>query len=284
LDKDPLQYEVERAAASLSEARAANENAQANLERQQQLFERGTITKVALDASQTQADQANARETSANAAFETANRNLSMSELKAPFDCTINSVNVASFGNITPGRVVLTMFPTGDFEVSLLVSFEVLGDLSLGMDVKVRPADRLNEVLAGKISEIGQRAEAVSAFPVTVALTEAPTYLRAGMAVEVELDLPVSAQASFAIPVAALALGEIEHLSKVASDGSERKARVFVFNPENSTVGAQDIVIAGISGSNLIVTDGVSPGERIVAAGAALLFDGQAVTLWRGGN
>jgi len=51
LDKDPLQYEVERAAASLSEARAANENAQANLERQQQLFERGTITKVALDAS-----------------------------------------------------------------------------------------------------------------------------------------------------------------------------------------------------------------------------------------
>ena len=282
LNQEALVIAVTQAEASLQEAKAANANAQSNLDREAQLFERGTIAQAALDTAITQADQAMARQAAAEAGLETAQRNLSLSTLKAPFDGTISSVEVSSFGNISPGRVVLTMFPNNGFEINLLVSFDVLGNLTLGMPAKIRPADRPDEILVGTISEIGQRAEAVSSFPVTVALTEAPTFLRAGMAVEVALDLPIEAQQTFAIPVASLALSNLKDLQPPDPEGDGRMAEVFVFDPDTSTVRLREIAVAGISGSNLIVTGGLDAGERIVAAGAALLFDGQAVTLWQG--
>jgi hypothetical protein len=35
-----------------------------------------------------------------------------------------------------------------------------------------------------------------------------------------------------------------------------------------------------VVGTDLLVTEGLSPGERVVTAGVALLTDGEAVRLW----
>ncbi|HHH9110652.1 TPA: efflux RND transporter periplasmic adaptor subunit, partial [Pseudomonas aeruginosa] len=58
-------------------------------------------------------------------------------------------------------------------------------------------------------------------------------------------------------------------------------AEVFVFEPQTRQVTLRKVEVGGVSGSRLIVRDGVAPGDQVVIAGAAFLSDRQPVLLFK---
>jgi RND family efflux transporter MFP subunit len=274
LDPEALDIQIENAEAGVRSAEAAYDNALDTFERQKALFERGTITKVALDNAATDAATRKAQLDQAKASLQTAEENLSNSVLTAPFDAIVNAVEVQSFQTVSAGMPILSVYSPDVFEVSFSVNFETINQVVVGTPAVVRLADRPELTLRAVVSELGSRADAVSSFPVVVSLEDSDPILKAGMAVEVSIELPLPAAQGFSIPLTA-----IINEGDIADDGGPGRAQVYVFDETSSTVKRRDIQIAGVRENALLITDGLQVGDRIASAGVSFLREGQEVKL-----
>ena len=168
------------------------------------LLTKGVATKAVADKARTDAETSAAQVVQAQRALDTANENLTKAQLKAPYDGILNSVEVQSFANVSPGAAVATIYAAEEFETSFSVSFEVVNQLAVGKKVKVRLADNPDIVLNGYVSELGARADTVSSFPVVVKLEEIDPSIKAGMAVEISIEFAVPKGEGFTLPISVL--------------------------------------------------------------------------------
>ncbi|MEL6450806.1 MAG: efflux RND transporter periplasmic adaptor subunit [Pseudomonadota bacterium] len=274
LDPEALEIQIANSEAGVRSAQAAYDNAIDTLERTQELFERGTATRVALDTAQTDAATRKAQLEQAEAALGTAQDNLTKAVLDAPFDAIVNAVEVQSFQTVSAGATIVSLYSPDVFEVSFSANFDTTSQLVVGTPATVRLADRPDRTLQGVVSELGSRADAVSSFPVVVALEESDPILKAGMAVEVAIELPLPAQEGFSIPLTA-----IIQEGDIAERGGPGRAEVFVYQPDTSTIARREIQIAGVRENALLVVAGLEAGERIASAGVSFLRDGLEVKL-----
>lgn len=281
---DPRDFELRlaEAEAKLAEAQSALENAEAEADRQITLFERTVVSEAARDRAVTQLEQAKARVRQAERNVDLTRESRGDTTLEAPFDGVINSLEVQDFANVQAGQAVLTLFEENGLQARILVSYDVVAQVSVGDRVTVRPADRPSDTFAAEVTEVARRAEAVSAFPIVVSLEDPAPYLRSGMAVEVLVKLPVAPERrGVVLPMTALATHLLDDLEP-AGAGPERRAKVFVFDDATSTVTLREVTVAGASDEGLLVVDGLKDGERVVTAGVPFLRDGQKVALWDG--
>ena len=282
LDKTSFILQVESAQASVEQAQAAASNAQETSERQATLLERGTTTRAAADDAKAQADQAKASLKQAEKALETAQQSLDKATLKAPVSGIINSVDVTSYATVAAGTSIVTMYSPDAFEVSFSVNFDVVNQLVVGKPAEIRLADRPDIVLPAVISEIGSRADAVSSFPIVLELTEGHALLKAGMAVEASIELPLPEREGFVVPLsAAIKDGKS---GDPAGDPSEDKMGVFLYDPATQTVKRHEVVVGGIRENSLLIVEGLSPGDLVASAGVSFLKDGQKVKLLTSGD
>ena len=221
LDPTSLQLQVETAAASVAQAEAAAENAQATYDRQRELLQRGATTRVSVDDAQTQADSPAASLDQARKSLESAQQNLDKAVLTAPFDAIVNSVDVQSFTTVGVGAPIATIYPSGNFEVTFSVNFDVVNQLVVGKEAEVRLADRPDIVLKAVVSEIGSRADAVSSFPIVLQLVESNPLLKAGMAVEASISFPLAAAEGLTIPLTAAIMSGISGTPAQAGDPAQ---------------------------------------------------------------
>ncbi len=277
LDTEALEIQVRNAEAGLRSAEAALARANEDLARQEELFERGTITLVARDAARTEATTRAAQLEQAQQSLASARDTLAKAELTAPFDAVVNSVEVQSFATVTAATPIVSLYAPDVFEISFTADFEVISQLVVGSPARVRLADRPDLVLAAQVSEIGARADTVSSFPVVLSLTETDPILKAGMAVEASLELPLPAAEGFLIPLTA-----VIKEGTIADQTGPGEVQVFVYDPAGSTVQRRDIRIAGVRENALLVVDGLSAGERVASAGVSFLREGQEVRLLSG--
>lgn len=274
LDPEALEIQIRNAEAGVRSAEAALEKATEDLERQEQLFERGTITLVARDAARTEVTTRTAQLEQAREALASARETLDKATLTAPFDGIINSVEVQSFATVAAGTPIVSLYAPDEFEVSFTANFDVVNQLVVGSPARVRVADRPDLVLSATVTEIGARADTVSSFPVVLTLTESDPILKAGMAVEASVDLPLPTAEGFSIPLTA-----IIKEGRIDGQNGEGQASVYVFDESTSTVTRREIRLAGVSENAVLVIDGLQAGERIASAGVSFLREGQEVRL-----
>ena len=282
LDPETLILQVQTAEAAVSQAEASALNAAETLARQEQLLERGTVTKVTVDEARTQAEAAAASLVQAQKSLETSEESLAKAELQAPFDGIVNSIEASSYATLAAGTPVATLYSTEKFEVSLSVSFDIANDLVVGKPATVRLADRPDVSLSAVVSEIGARADTVSSFPIVLELREPHPLLKAGMAVEAAIDFPLRGREGFPLPITAL-------IKSGRSDGPGTvgepvRAGVFVYDAESSTVQRREISVSGIRENMIVVTDGLEPGDLVASAGVSFLTEGQEVRPLGDGN
>jgi len=274
-----LQLQLRQARAALFEAETAASNADAEMKRQVELFKQKVVSAVARDKAVVQAKQAEARRAQAQGNVDIIKERLADTELRAPFNGVINAVDVQSFASVKAGQPALTLYRKDELQASILVSFDVAEALELGRAVKVVPAAGIAEPIGARITEIGQRAPAVSAFPVIVKLEKAPVRLRSGMAVEVEIEMDAARGVGLiALPLSAIATHRIVSLK----GDPPYSAEVFVFKPGKERVGAlalRKIAIMAPIENRVFVSDGIAPGEIVVTGGVPFLRDGQKVRL-----
>ena len=282
LDAATIELQLRQAEAALGEATSALDGAREDADRQAALFARDVVSKAALDRANRAVEQAEARAEQARRQVDLIADSRAETQLIAPFDAVVNSVEVQSFDTLQPGRVAVTIYPEIALQARILVSYDVVTQLHLGQLVSLSPADQRDRALAAVVTEIADRAPAVSAFPVIVTLQEVLPALRSGMAAEVLIDMAAGDGAGgMPVPVSALATHLTEALDPTGPDERHRTGRLFVYQPDGR-LALRDVVLAGLDEARMIVVEGLEPGERVVTAGVPFLQPGQQVRLMDG--
>lgn len=268
---------IENRKASIEEVEVRLVQLRDDLARSEQLLERGVATRVQRDQDATAVREAEAQLVQAQKDLASAEEDLADTSLFSPFNGIVSSVNVDSFATVAAGEAIATVYEQAAYEVSFSVNFETVAQLGVGKTATIRLADDPNIALTAEVSEIGERADTVSSFPVVVRLTEDHPLIRAGMAVEVEFEIDIPAEAGFLIPIsAAIPEGQIP---EVSGPIAETPLSVYIFDPETSTVKRRDVVMGGIRDNRFLIVEGLDEGERVASAGVTFLRDGMEVKL-----
>lgn len=277
IDPTSLEFQVENARAAVRQAEVALRNAEEDYRRKTQLLSEGVVTQAQVDQSETALESSRAQDIQARKQLETAEEDLSKTVLRAPFHGIISRVDVDSFTNVTAGSAVATLYSDTDFESSFTVSFDVVTRIAVGKPAVVRLADDPSIALAAHVSELGSRADTVSAFPVVVRLDETNALLKAGMAVEIALEFEVPRGIGYTVPLTVLPMqGRLDVPEDPNAPGA---VDIFVYDASSGTVRTRPVMVGGLRDNQLIVIDGLEPGERVACAGVAFLRDGMRVNL-----
>ncbi len=272
-----LMLQVESAEAAMRQAQSAAQTSAQDYERNLALLKKGIVTKAAADKARNEAQSAKEKLVQAKKQLETANENLTKAVLKAPFDGIINTVEVNSFANVSPGATIATIYSVEAFEASFTVTYDVINLLTIGKKATIRLADNPAISLDAHVSELGARADTVSSFPAVVRLNSSDTSLKAGMAVEISLEFPIEKGTGYLLPLTVLDMeGQIE---KPARKDAVGQAYVYVYDKATATVNRRAVTISGVRENSLIIVDGLQLGEHVASAGVSFLRDGQSVKL-----
>jgi RND family efflux transporter MFP subunit len=276
LDQASFQTQLDNAQAAAAQTQASLTRAQDTLARQTQLLATGAVTRVSVDAARTEVVSLQAQLAQTQAGIDAARQDLARTDLRAPFDGVVSSVEVAEFATVGAGLPVTSLYATDTMEASFTVSFDLSNQLVVGTPVIVTLADMPAVSLDGVVTELGSRAATVSSFPVVVQLLETNPMLKAGMAVEVAITLPLGQTEGYELPLTAAILDGAGETTTVEG---QTVFSVFVYDADSSSVVRREVVSGGVRGNNLIIVDGLSAGELVASAGVSFLRDGQQVSL-----
>lgn len=238
--------------------------AQAELDRAQ--YER--VTRLLRDgaASQQEYERALAARRASEAQLELRRQDLLDSRIIAPFRGTLLQREVRAGETVGAGQPVLTLADLSEVEIEVGVPDRLLDGLRAGAEVRVSVAALREQDFVGVVQEVGVAArEGSRLFRAVVRVANPEGRLRPGMAASVYLDDAVRPASGVRVPLSALvARGERDLAVFVVEDGRVRERRVRT---------------GDILESSIVVTEGLTKGERVVATGASLLHDGARVRI-----
>lgn len=268
LDKEPFEDDVNAANAELQKARAGLKEKEQDLQRKAALFSKGWVARAALEQAQSAMEAARSDVGYVTAKFNKANRSLEDTVLRAPFDGIIGERSIDPFIEVAPGQPSLILNAEGALDVAISVPEKNLARIHIGMPATVNVTPLGQEILSGRVTEIGAEGGAGNVFPVRVSLDQFPAVIRSGMTAEVFLTVArQDGPAGFLIPISAIAPGD-----------DRSKGYVYVYQADNSTVRRMPIKPHGAR-DNLIAVSGVKAGDQLASAGVTFLHDGQKVKL-----
>lgn len=254
LDLEPFELQVRQAQLQLEQAERA-------LTRLQQLTV--SVTEVQLQDAETQVALAEVARRNAEVALDNAT-------LLAPFDALVAARNVANFSTIGQGTPVARLHDMSELRIEIDVP-EILfqragGDADVRLEARFPTSDAIYPL---EIREFNAEASTVGqSFRLTLALPSANGVAALpGSSVTVLATL-IDGGPPILVPSASL---------RIANDGA---ASVLRFNSDDGSVGTLEEIAVTIASNRdglIEVTDGLSPGDVIVRAGAHALEDGQSV-------
>ena len=277
LDSTQFEVQIENRKAAVEEAEARLAQDKDDLERREKLLKKGATTRLSVDEARTDFRTSRAQLVQAQKNLKSAREDLADTSLFAPFDGILNSVDADSFATVAVGTKITSLYDSSSYEVSFSVNFETVSKLVVGTPALIRLADNPDIVLKAVVSELGERADTVSSFPVVVSLKETNPLIKSGMAVEVSFEFKLPAEKGYLIPISAgITEGQIP---EGAGPNKVSPLEVYVFDPESGTVKRRNVKIAGIRENRFLIIEGLKPGEHVAIAGVSFLREGMKVKL-----
>jgi membrane fusion protein (multidrug efflux system) len=273
----PYRAQYNNALASLHAAQAAVQNAQLEIEKLTPLVQNKVVSDYQLKTAKATLDMANANVEQAKANVSSAQINLGYTLIKAPVSGYIGRLQKKQGSLVAPADAdALTLlsdvhnvhvyFSLGEKD---FVNFKeqypgasIKEKLSKLPPVTLLLADETAYPLQGNIDMIdGQFDKTTGAITLRASFANAQGLLRSGNTGKIRLSL----QHSNAIIIPQSATVEMQD-------------KVFVFLlADSNKVKRLPIVIAGKSGANYIVKDGVKAGDQIVLGGMDRLQEGEVI-------
>lgn len=234
-----------------NEAALARATAQRDLQRTETLFERGFASQAALDDARLAAQRA-----SDFASITAPAGGVILRRLVEPAQTVGAATTVLVLGDVASGVVVRASVPS-----SAAARIDV-GDMA-----RIVSGEGAFE---GAVTRVSAKSDdSTGAFEVEVRIA-APGALRSGMVADVEIAAEAAAGASEAIVAPVLSL----------LDARADQGVVFVVDAQN-VARRRAVRTSGLTEGGVLIVEGLVPGERIVAAGAAYVRDGEPVRLSR---
>jgi RND family efflux transporter MFP subunit len=241
------------------QAQAELERARRDLSRDQQLFDKGYVSRARLD------DRRSALK-SAQAAYDSAGFDRRWAQLKAPAGGVVLSRLVQKGEVVQPGQTVVQIADqSSPLVLRLSVADRDVGQVRLGQAAQVRFDALAGQTLTGQVVKIGQAADArTGAVQVEVELATAPG-LRSGLVATASLLVTDPGAGRFGrVPAEAILEAEGDRASVLTLVGNRaRLARVR---------------FGGFEGDFALV-EGLAPGARVITAGAGFVSDGAVVRI-----
>ena len=278
MDRTPFQLRVQQALAEVRNAQAARVETRDRRARTRRLFEAGAASRADIDRVVAEDEAAAGALAATRAALDLARRDLEDTVLEAPFDGLVAEKQVEAFEEVASGHTAFVLHTSGAVEIEVLLPEALIHEVHVGEPVSVQLTSVApgGDRFEGRVKEIGSAALQTNAFPVTVALESDDQRLRPGLSAEATFTFRAGDGESWLVPVNAF-------LPKPGDDQrahiSERELTVFIVDPETETVSRRTVKPLGLRGNDLLVSEGLAEGERVVVAGVSFLHDGQKVRL-----
>jgi RND family efflux transporter MFP subunit len=274
---------IRAAEAQIAEAQAGLAQAESDFDRVSKLWEQESITKPVYDGSRARLDIARAKVDAAKSASVGARKRMDSAAaqvreaeialgdtiLRAPIRGILLKRHVELGALIAAGTPAFTLadlqLVKGRFNVpdSALHSFRQGQPLDLTVDAF------LGEIFHGRVLSLAAAADPkVRSFEVEVSIVNPGLKLRSGMIAAVQVAGTESDRSPPQIPVDAL-----------VHDPTGDRYLVYTTEQKAGRTIAKAIPIrpGPLSGSQVLILDGLTPGQRIVVSGANLLRPGEAV-------
>lgn len=265
LDPRDIDNSVATAEAELAAAEAAEAAARAQAVRQRQLFEKEIVAEAALQAAEAEAEAAKGRLNAARAGLASARDQRSYADLRAPVGGIVTAVLSDPGEVVAAGQPVVQIAEAGAREAAFNLSADLAAEAVPGLTVEVALLSDPKVASTGTLREISPMADPVTrTYRVLVALPGAPAAMGFGTVVEGKVTVPVAG--SFTIPAAAI----------TAMDGAPA---VYVVD-DAMKLERRPVTVLRYEAETAVLSDGLTPGERVVTAGVSKLRPGQDVTLW----
>lgn len=265
LDSQDEENALRAARAELSAAEGQYFESERNHDRQRQLLDRGHTTKQRFDEAVQQLNTLEARVDAAAAQLAIAENRLDDTRLyaDAPGEVTARSVEAGEV--VQPGQMVVRIARKAGRDAVFDAPADLVASGRRDAEIKVSLSIDPAVVASGRIREVSPQADPVSgSFRVRVGLIDPPAAMRLGSTVTGRKTMEEAG--GIAIPATALSR-------------SEGVPAVWVVDTATKTVSLRPVAIATHHPSEVILSEGLSPGEVVVTAGVQTLRPGQRVRL-----
>ncbi|TIT06043.1 MAG: efflux RND transporter periplasmic adaptor subunit [Mesorhizobium sp.] len=269
LDPTALELAVQASKADLSNAQAQFINAAASEDRQRQLLASANTSQATFDAAKQARQAAEAGVERANAALAKSQEQLGYARLFSDFDGVVTATGAEVGQTVSAGQTVVTVARSDPREAVVDIPDQLTGDLTVDMPFEVVLQSLPTIKTQARLREIAPQSEGTTRTRrVKLTLVDPPTAFRLGSTITATRMTKVDP--TIELPISAL----------LEKDGSEK---VWIVDPQSSSVSAREIKVASKSGGSFTVAGGLEAGMRVVTAGVHSLAEGQKVKVPEGG-
>lgn len=271
LDPEPYLLQVNQAENSLAQANASRDDARKKFDQQRQLSQQGFATRTALDTAEANLKNAQGAVGVAESQLDLARRDLSKTDLKAPFSGVIARKLVDTYEEVTGGQAIYAIQSSGEGKIEAALPETLINSVSLGSVVDVSFPPLGDATVQGRVTEISPLTGDANAYPIEVALQGTPPGLRSGMSAEVSFSFAsADTGKAFVVPISAV----------LPDPGPDAESHVYVFDRATGKVSKRAVTVANISDNSLQVLGDLTTGDVIATAGVSFLYDGMQVDLF----
>jgi RND family efflux transporter MFP subunit len=261
LDDSVLAAQAAQAEASINEAVAFLELARAEQARSEDLVRTQSASRQVLDQRQSATRQAEARLVVLRARRDEAVARLAQTRILAPSDGIVSRVALRIGAVTALGQEMFRLIRDGRLELEARVPELELASVAPGQRAVIRHGGR---EIVGEVRLIGPVVTPETRLGLVRIALPADSGLRPGMFARAEIQGPT--REVMVVPASALVFRDGAPQAFVLPEGSDRVVM------RRLTAGArQDGMVE--------ITEGLSPGERVVTAGAGFLVQGDLVRL-----
>jgi HlyD family secretion protein len=215
------------------------------------------VARVDVQLREAESAGTQAQLAAAELALEEARRNLERTEIRAPFAGTILSVDVergsivsSAIGTVSGGTTLATLADLTDLRVIGQLDEAQVGAVEVAQPVTFRVdayPDRAFTGRVARVSPLGVQESSVVVFDVEIVVTDPDaTLLRSGMSADAEI-VTARHEGVLLVPIASLRSTDGRR-EVVLGDGT-----------------ARPVVTGPTDGARIVVTEGLSEGEEVVA-------------------
>lgn len=246
--------ESQNVRSSYEMAHASLEQAEDGYRRAAQVHESGSIADVKMVEVTTRLNQARAAAASADKALEDCT-------LKAPFDGYVDDVFTDEGVNLDIFGAVARIVDISSVEIHFSVPESEIGGLYIGQGILLDVGALDISGTAGRITSKGVSASPLShCYDCVATLSSSHPGLMPGMVCR--LRLCRQGDAGIAIPASVLLTGTDGRYLWLVRDGAAYR---------------QKVKVGGFSGRNVIITDGLDEGDKVIVAGYQKVSTGMRV-------
>lgn len=264
LDPQDLQLARAQAQAGLSAATSNRDLALAEKKRYQDLRDKNFVSQAVLDGKETAYKAAQASYEQAKAALQAQSNQSSYAALVADTDGVITAIDAEVGQVVAAGTPVVRIAQQGEKEVAIGIPENKLRQIAASQDVQVRLWANQELAIKGKIREMSPVADpATRTYAAKVSLHNPPPEVKLGMTAYVSFNNHID-QPMIKVPLSAL---------------YQEKGVTSVWLVEGDAVKLVPVKVAGPSGNEMLIAQGVKPGQLLVTAGVHILKPGQKVKI-----